>query len=694
VKKYWAAEEEPSAFAKKLNGKIDAWKEYVKRRGRDVMARRCYYAYYGYGTRDDGTSTWGLTPGGEAGQLMQQGANLVGQAVTLSLNALFRNKPVLQGIAKNSDADSLAQAQLATGLLEEYDRRLGLNETDMEAMRAAWLTSIGWTILDWDDSLGDDVGSDGVSIQKEGDITSENGTLFDVAYDCGAKDLRTLQWVAIRRKVHKYDLAAQFPEKYDEICNAGSTLTVDGDSFWSQLEPGIGVEKTEVDGDYIFLVDFRHIRTPALPEGRRTLIVGGDKVVFDGKFELGKELFAYPVVAEKDLTSPIGYTPVNDLIGAQGGFNLGLTALASIVNAHGLPNYWIPTGSNAKAADAVGSLQIISSNTKPEFVEPPPFPQILGEYMGLMKTIINQRLAINDVVSGEVPKGLPAQGIAAMQAQFFEFHGGLQSAYYRHVSDVRSGVIKLLQRFAKSPRVAMIAGSAGQFQLQQFQASDIDAIERITVQPTSPLSRTAAGKQAIADQLVNMGAADKYQYFEVLNTGRIDFLQDTEFSYQLKLQRDKELLRQGIGLAPKDEMGNYVEGAPGIRPLATDDFPRCYREYASVLDSPDARASGKIQAAVFEVLLEVQRLHRESDVYSQAMRGVAPPPPMMSGDQAGMMMGGMGVAAPPEQVTSDEAELRESPVAPMEGQVGDSPEIKLPSPPPNPITGEEAPPPL
>lgn len=691
MEKYWASEEEPSAFAKKLNGKIETWKQYITRRGRDAMARRCYSAYYGFGTRDDGTVTWGLTPGGEGGQLMQQGANLVGQAVTLSLNALFRNKPVFQAVAKNSDADSLAQAQLATGLLEEYDRRLSLNENDMEAMRSAWLTSIGWTVLDWDESLGEDAGSDGVTIQKEGDIVTENANLFDVAYDCGAKDLRTLQWVAIRRKVHKYDLAAQFPEKYDEICNQSSTLDVGDDSFWSQLEPGLGVAKDQVDGDYIYMVDFRHLKTPALPNGRRTLIVGGDKVVFDGDYELGDGLFCRAVVAEKDLTSPIGYTPVNDLIAAQGGFNLGLTALASIVNAHGLPNYFVPTGSNPTQAQAVGSLQIVSANVKPEFILPPPFPPILGEYMGLMKTIINQRLAINDVVSGEVPKGLPAQGIAAMQAQFFEFHGGLQSAYYRHVSDVRTDVIKLLQRFAKSPRVAMIAGSAGQFQLRKFQASDIEGVERITVQPTSPLSRTAAGKQAVADQLVQMGSIDKYQYFEVLNTGRLDFLQDAEFSYQLKLQRDKEMLRNGIGLAPRDEMGNYIEGAEGIRPLVTDDFPRCVREYASVLAAPEARASGKIQAAVLEVLAEIQRLHRDSDVYFQALQGIAPPPPVMSGDQAGMMMGGMMQPAPPEQVTSDDSEMRE---VPMEGQVGDSPEIKLPSPPPNPITGEEAPPPL
>ena len=188
----------------------------------------------------------------------------------------------------------------------------------------------------------------------------------------------------------------------------------------------------------------------------------------------------------------------------------------------------------------------------------------------------------------------------------------------------------------------------------------------------------------MADMLLERGLINTPdEYLTVKATGRLEKLTEFKDRNLLRLQAEKEMLMQGIGLPPVDPVATeeamladpsalpvFVDdGQPHLLPTVVDTPWLDIAEYAAVLASPEARTKPEVVEAVTGAIqFKVQQWRAMPPEVIAALGGMPPPPP-------GMLPGegpeGQDLPAP-------EGEMRP---------------IEPPKPPPNPITGEQAPPP-
>jgi hypothetical protein len=127
-----------------------------------------------------------------------------------------------------------------------------------------------------------------------------------------------------------------------------------------------------------------------------------------------------------------------------------------------------------------------------------------------------------------------------------QFVSGLQQSYVQLIEDVGGSLIDMLKDFAAAPRVVQIVGKNNRPYLKEFTGEDISSISRVIVDMGNPLSRTTAGRVQMADQLLQMKLMkNPEQYFQVINTGRLDVTYQGEQGELLLIQRENEKLLAG-----------------------------------------------------------------------------------------------------------------------------------------------------
>jgi len=704
---YWAAEADSKKAAAGVVKRIRRYREQLRASGRADRMRRSWLAWQGWGPRADGDGSR-MLPAGDQGEMVQVTVNhfaaLTTQAVTLTTS----NKPAVKAIAANSDFESLAQAQLAEALNDYYDRELAVSDREYEAALAMVLLSEAWLVLDWDATAGQPYTTDDDNKPvQSGDVRLYSLTPFDIAIDPDAQDVESLTWFAWRRKANRWDLAARYPKHADAL-QRGDRARIDYTyAVMDERDNALDLRRrrsTQTETDVVYVWELRHPPSPACPNGRRMLFVDEDTVLADSVmreedgavsdfgYPFGTELFAYNAAPERVPGLPDGHTSFFDLLGLQEGVDLSASIMASSINAGGMQNLYVPRGANITAEKLTGALNVIEYDgaERPVAESNLSINPAVSAWADMCLAWMRQRVSLNDVVAGEPTKGMPAQAMALLRAQAVEFHSRLQSSYERLVQRNRTGILKLLQRYAKTERVALVAGKANNWARKYFTADDIKGVDRFVVEPVNPVLKTLAGKVAFAQPLLESGAIGLQEYLQLASTGRLEpilrFAQDN----QARIQREKEMLMEGIGLPPLQmgPMGPVLDasglplfaddGAPHIRPLISDTHWVDVPEYLGVLAMPEVRDNPKVVEAVTTVVDYKMRLWRAMDPgLIVLLKGIPPPPPMMAGGTAPPM---------PGSPTPTGAPMAGDPS--ISGPPG-APPTPMPQPPPNPITGEQ-----
>lgn len=698
---YWAAEVDTEKVVAATINRIKRYREQLKATGRADRMRRTWKAYQGWGPRADADASKALAAGGSGEMValnVNQFAAMVNQAVVLTTS----NKPAVKAIPANGDFESLAQAQLAESLNDYYDRELAVSDREREGTLGMVLMSEAWEVLDWDATAGAPyMPTETGETQRTGDVRLYCLTPFDVAVDPDAADPESHTWFAWRRRVNRWDLAAKYPNKRTELIGARTHDAVkdtdDGERFELRAK-----RDTSSESDCVYLWELRHLKTPALPNGRRILFVDEKCALADtvGKSEagevqdfgypFGEELYAYSAAPERIPGTPDGHTSFFDLLSLQQGVDLAASIMMSAINAGGLQNLYVPRGANVTANKLTGALNIIEYDgaTLPKAESNVAINPVVQAWAEMCVQWMRQRVSLNDVVMGEPSKGMPAQAMALLRAQAVEFHSHLQAAYERMVQRTRTGILKMLKQYAKTERVALIAGKGNSWALKHFTRDDLKGVDRFVVEPVSPVLKTLAGKVSFAQPLLENGAIGLQEYFQLVETGRMEpilrFAQDN----QARIQREKEMLMRGVGLAPVqldqmtgapalDAQGMPLfadDGQEHLRPLITDTHWIDIPEYLGVLAMPEVRDNPAVVEAVTTVVDFKLRLWRSMDPgLIMLLKGVPPPPP------PGMMMG----ATPPPAPGAG------TPTAPPLPGASSPSGPSLPKPPKNPLTGEQ-----
>lgn len=727
---YWAAVE-TERLPDTLAAQAALFWRRISQSGLLAVWRRSHHTYYG----TDGKGSWersvAVTYGGDAGEVVITRVNhfrSIAQALIAQATGI---RPAFEARSINTDAKSLREAPLATGVVEHTYRQKLLEDLVGGGTESAVKYAEGWVHLRWDifsgrvhshemrpvldenaqpvvedveevtsepmlDELGApvlDVAS-GVPLMRqavtvvqkpklepwpvrEGDIVPTLLQPHEVVRDLENTDHR---WMLIPHRESAWELAARYPQHRQRIlAQRGAKQwprTIWGDSAFCRPEEG---------DDALTVWCFYHLPSDALPGGRYSLVVG-DVVLVDEECSF-EELPVYPQIPMRHDGRGTGYSPMWDLLCVQEVYDAVFNAIATQFDAGSTSNVTAPKGSDVDVSQLGRALQLIEYEHMPE-AKDGGRPESLDlfklredhfKFLDLLQRLEETLSGMGSVVRGDpAPQLKSGAALALVQSLSQHFSSGLQKSNARGHEAVGTGVLRLYKRFANTKRIAEITGRSNKVALREWTGQDLAGVDRVTIELGNPLMRHRSGIQQVAETLLDAEMFEnRDEYLGFLETGRLEPAYDEAKRRHLQITEENEALQDGRK----------------VTALWGDDHPLHMRRHLSVLDDPESRED---QALVERVRMHVEdhkMLWLGMDTAIAAALGVQPPPPPMlpMGPPGAPPPGGPPGAPPPPG-----APKLGPPPAPGRAQPPGAPssgtdDRSMPFMPQNPLDGERAP---
>lgn len=545
----------------------------------DKMSRmwRAYHGAYndsvGFGHQIETT--------GEQGELLQLPVNHFRNLARITYNMVTASKPVMQTRSVNTDYKSLSQTYLANGILEYYMREKHLEYYLKKAVEMAIVLGSGFIKMEWNSTAGDqyDIDPDTGEINYEGDVVFTNLSPFDVVVD-GTKEAWENEWIMVRSFQNRFNLIAKYPELKDKILGID---TKNGSSIYRLAA------FSNDDTDDIPVYEFFHKKTEALPNGRYILFASEDCVFLDTPLPY-PDIPVYRIVPSEILGTPYGYTDMYDVFPIQEMINACYSTIATNIDAHGVQNVFVKTGSDITVASIEGGMNFIEGNEPPIPINLTQTPAEVFKYLEILVQSAETISGINSVARGNPEASLKSgAALALVQSMAIQYVSGLQQSYVKLIEDVGTSMIKFLQLFAQTPRVAAIVGKNNKSYLKEFSSDDIDKISRVYVDLGNPLAQTTAGRVQMAQELLQMGAIkNPNQYLQVINTGRLESALEGDEQQLLLIKSENEMMMNGE--------------VPLVAP--TDRHKEHILEHSNVLSDPDLRKDPALVRVVMDHIEE------------------------------------------------------------------------------------------
>jgi hypothetical protein len=516
----------------------------------------------------------------------------------------------MEARAINSDYKSIAQTYLANGILDYYMREKNLESSLKTAVEMAIVLGAGFIKMEWNATSGDvyDIDENGLEI-KEGEIEFTNLSPFDVVFD-GSKECHKLDWYMIRTFKNRFDLMAKYPELADKL--KGIPSKSDASVYRMAL---LANDVT----DDIPVYEFYHKKTESMPQGRYMLFADTDAVMLDTPLPY-RIVPIFRVSAGEILGTPYGYSPMFDLFPLQQAADALYSTIMTNQSAFGVQNLYVPRGSDLTVASLHGGMNIIEGLAKPEPINLTQTPAEIFKFLEMIVQSMETISGVNSVARGQPEASLKSgAALALVQSMALQFISGLQQSYVKLVEDCGTAIIQILKDYANTPKVAALVGKNNKMLLKEFTGDDLHSINRVVVDIGNPLSRTIAGRVQMAEQMMQMHIIkDPTQYFQVLNTGRLDVMFEGDVSQQLLVRAENEWLAEGKNpiIAPTDLHAFHIQ------------------EHRAVLDDTDIRSNEMIIKGVMDHIQGHMDMLTNTDPRLLQLTGQQPlPPPMPPGGQ-------------------------------------------------------------
>jgi hypothetical protein len=606
---YWATKE-TDEIKHDILARIDTYYRKIQGNGHLRLWRELYKQYF---------RGWEIR-----GELKQYGAQ--GEKVRIFVNH-FKNilqhilvmttgdRPAFQAIAENTDYKSQQQSILANQLLMYYLKSKNVESLIKESCESALIFGEGWLYLEWDFSVGEDYVPpqmvEGESIGaglKTGEIVCTGLLPTEVIRDYSVRNFYDNSWYIIRRYKNKYDLAAKYPDFADEIIKNGDDQ--------KYAERNINLEDyKDVNSELIACYTFMHKKTTVLPKGRLIEMCGDGTIMFDGQLPT-EEITLYNIVPYTRKDANFGISGSMDMLPLQQALDGLYSIIISNENALGMSNILTPDGCNISVNEIAKGLRNIKYNPaagKPETLNLlNTNPEIFSSAQNLIQQM-ELISGINSITRGNVEKDLSGSAMALLQSMAIEYNSGLQNNYSIFLENLGSGIIDILKRYAKAPRIALIVGKSKQSYIKTFTGDEISGIKRVTVEISNPSTKTVAGKINLADSIMlkfPQFIRVPEQYVNIYKTGNVDILTD-ETSNELSLmEAENEMLMNG----------------DLVQAIAIENHPMHIASHKGVLSNMEAKANAQVVQAT---LMHIQE-------HNEIMNPPMPPMPMGKGGKPGI----------------------------------------------------------
>lgn len=695
---YWAAETDQR---KLINRIMDRWSWHIgslRATGRLEKIRALFSAYYGRGTDGQRDSSRQLS-NGEQGEVTEMHVNAVKPIVQNTLSIICGTRPGVKPVATNGDAATSAQTRLALGLHEFYDRKMSAKSLEIETVRGGLITSAMSLCQEWKTTDGAEIGVDENNhVLFEGDIGLFCVPPWRIAYEPGASNEAERRWTLFKRKANRHDLIANCKDEYakQKLAQMDSASAIRDTIPLSSLSDGYFNGLNALFGevinpeDEVWLWELRHMPTPSLPLGRLVKFVEPDIILFDsmavqtpeGQKAASypyEELHAYEYCPERVIGTTFGHSNSFDILALQEMLDQVTATIATTVNVLGMPMIWSRAGSGPNMTTLDSGVKLMETMEKPEQITFEALSPEMVKASDWIFSLMRQSAALNDTVMGSPPAGMPASAQALQRAQAVSYHQVAQDEWVRLVEKNANGRLRLLKRFARTKRIAEIAGAAGAYEVKEWQREDIAGVERFQVEPINPMSTTFEGRQMIADSM----QLPPDQMFDFMTTGNLNDVTNAQKQQVELVEANTAKLLSGVGLAPVDMEQSQLAGEPifvddgqeHLKILKSDPHHIAIMSYLSVANNPAARMDGQLTQNAIDAVMESFRLWGQltpDECFAFQI-------PMMPSHQMAPPTAEMPVMTPEENSSGA-----------VDGQPAEN--IDLPKPPKDPLTGAEAPP--
>jgi len=518
---------------------------------------------------------------GEQGELTVLSVNHFRNIAQHMLVMITSNRPAMEARSVNTDYKSLAQTYLANGILDYYMREKKLEEAIRSATEMAIVLGAGFIRLEWNATSGELYDFDPETGEKnfEGELEWSTHSPFDVVFD-GSKENWNNEWIILRTFKNKHNLIAKYPELADKI---NGISTKDKNNVYR-----VAIFSNDSTDD-IPVYEFYHKRTEAMPEGRYCLFLESDIILLDMPLPY-RDIPVYRISAGEFMGTPYGYTPMFDVYPLQEGINSLYSTIMTNQSAFGVQNLFVPRGADLSINSLEGAMNIIEGNMKPEPLNLTETPKEVFDFLQILIQSAETISGVNSVARGDPQSSLKSgTALALIQSMALQFISGLQNNYVKLIEDLGGSLINILKDYAKTPKTVALVGKNNKALLKEFVGDDINSIQRVIVSIGNPLSRTTAGRVQMAEQMLQMGVINNpKQYFEVLNTGSLETMYESDMNTLLLI---------------KDENERMMEGEQVLADML-DEHSIHIMEHRSVMANPDLRRDPALRQSVQDHIQE------------------------------------------------------------------------------------------
>ena len=636
-KKYFAARE-AKKVADRLVDKSTVFYQRFNESGYYNLIRRAYLMYYNIDP-DSYSDGHYINFTGEQGELVELKVNQYRNIAENMLNMITASRPLIEARAINTDSKSTIQTKLANGLLDYYMREKELEYYLRSACEHSIALGTGWIRMEWDGTAGEIIEYDeelDVPIH-EGDVTFEVLSVYDVSYDNTKDDPKKQDWYVVRTFKNKFDLAAKYPEFESDIVKLKTKNELQDNMY--AFESFLGTDES----DDVPVYEFFHKRTDSMPDGRYLMYLNSEIVLEDIPLPYD-DIPIFRISPKNVLGTPFGYTPMFDLLPIQEAFNSLVSTIFTNQHTFGVQNILVPRGANIAIEALEGGLNIIEADVqngmRPEALNLTQTPAEIFNFSNTLVQYMETISGMNSVVRGNPEASLRSgSALALIQGNAIQYMSGLAMEYNRLIENVGTALFKMLKRYANTKRVAAIVGEMNRSYLTEFSGEDLSNITRIVVSAGNPLSRTISGRLEMASELLQYQLLkDPRQYFQIIETGRLDHITDEFMKGRILLEGENEQLLAGQ--------------VPPV--LLLDNHQEHINEHLKLLDDPKLRENPQAVEVVMAHIQEHMQLWQQAPNNLLQIRGIPPfpmeQPPMPEGMPQQAPQGG---ETPQMDVTQD-----------------------------------------
>lgn len=557
--------------------RIEEYYNEMRRTGRLALYRNAYTNYYmGWIYR---ASMWRA---GEQGELTRSFWNHSRNIVRHLKVQTTQNKITYKTQVLNSNYKSANIVEFGNGLSARYAEspEYDLDGKGKQSVEDTLVWGDSAIVGLWNRFKGQPMAQDPTTgqILRDGDMDYFNVTPMDHIINCSHQSRDLLQWRIIRRWVNKYDLAAMYPTLAGKIYEYNDSES----SYASKL-----VTLIHHDSETVPIFYFFHDKTPAVPQGRLLVMADPDCIFEDGPLDLGEgqrgydHIPIYDNIVETMQGSPYGYTVYFDIIPIQQSLNELISACITNNINFAIQCVMAMKGSNLQWQELATGMSFIEYDPKvgeggkPEalnlLASKPETYQFIDMHIKNMETIAG----INSMVRGNPEADITSGQYAALvTVQSVLFNSGLQKAYARQMERLMTGTIKTIKKNMIGKKITRIVGETNEPFQKEFQVSDLQDIESVTVQLVNPMIQTPAGKMAMAETLMKTGLIkDAQQYIEVYTEGDLPNLTRRQETQNKLIKQENEAMLKGT--------------IPEVS--ITDNHVQHILEHTQIFDNIDAR---------------------------------------------------------------------------------------------------------